>query len=968
MIGSRYFGVCALSFMLASPAWADERITACLEERFGGEPAVDEAALDALSTAISSENESAVDSALFDLRDNVAEAGSRGDVGTALALASRSERNLSDSKVPAYYAHGNFRIAVGQILSDVGCIKEAESYIGEAANWPFEDTTIERIVKSAHAGLLRMVGRSAEGAAILSQLAEDVGDPLGSWNDLASVVSVLLNQAIQLRNDGLLTESMATYRRAEAVLLHPDVSTLADQAAATKDLLLYRGAILVNAGIAALHMQDTALSEDLLGRAFETLTAAGPDGRVLLIDWYRVAADLAVEKGDDEEARELLERGLAEIDELDLPDPGRRADLELRLSGLGSVRSSEIDWLRQNEAKLERSAGSSDARARNATALADAYRAAGDLAGAEEWSAKAVARRRSMSVSPNIELAIALTYQSQHTAAPLTGQAIYDAYQISREAIDIVDQISYRQSVGCLAGSERNRRLVATIREWHGIVSSTLLQVDGVASSPIERDIAESVFRLVQAHEIDRFGVVARRSALRAMLADPTALRRHEDAMRERCVLTASIDAMAVGSAQRRDALLDLPRALSEIDALLETSRAALPQGIAMQLATGRQTLSLEELERLLRPGEALLAFRFGDENFGVASLSLRQANNLVNAIIPLPNGESSEIGRKVTSLLEAIATGFDTAESNAALSHLIRLDELVGILEDTEHLFVALDDDLRRLPSHMLPVGTGRLGDYVPSSTVASIWSFAARRQIERGTSHSSGLFAVGDPVLHGTHCGVIPYTGLHRDVMCLSRTGGLTDWLQEASTMLGGPPPLLGEALNRSALNRLGPIDAGILLFGTHGVVPETHEIAGLTEAALVLTPDLSDPSEDGLLLSSQIAELPLDQGWLAILAACRTGVPTGTDVSDGLTGLAIGFASAGVETLLATQWQVEPEEVGRIVLATLSAMQVDPSLTVSAALEKGMRELANEGIPASLWAAFTVIGDGTMTMPQN
>ncbi len=97
------------------------------------------------------------------------------------------------------------------------------------------------------------------------------------------------------------------------------------------------------------------------------------------------------------------------------------------------------------------------------------------------------------------------------------------------------------------------------------------------------------------------------------------------------------------------------------------------------------------------------------------------------------------------------------------------------------EHVFVVPDGHLRRLPSHFLPVGTARLGDVANSSTIASIWGFAALRNLGPATVRSKAVYAIGDPELHHVSCNLfpLPKTAVHREVLCLGKPGGLEDLL---------------------------------------------------------------------------------------------------------------------------------------------------------------------------------------------
>ena len=206
------------------------------------------------------------------------------------------------------------------------------------------------------------------------------------------------------------------------------------------------------------------------------------------------------------------------------------------------------------------------------------------------------------------------------------------------------------------------------------------------------------------------------------------------------------------------------------------------------------------------------------------------------------------------------------------------------------------------------------------------------------------------------------------HHEVMCLGKPGGLETFVRQAHELLGGPTPVLGPEATREAMNGTAPQEAGVLLFGTHGLIPETKEISYLEEPALVLSPDSADSEEDGLLLASQVAELRLDDSWLAILAACRTGTPSGTDVSDGLSGLAWAFTEAGTDALLVTHWSTYADATREVVLSMLRRMAAEPALTLAAALDDAMRAYAKAHPYIEDWGGFSILGDGTLTMPPS
>ncbi len=147
------------------------------------------------------------------------------------------------------------------------------------------------------------------------------------------------------------------------------------------------------------------------------------------------------------------------------------------------------------------------------------------------------------------------------------------------------------------------------------------------------------------------------------------------------------------------------------------------------------------------------MAFRIGGK-FSVASLNLRQGERLTTATIPLPGATFEAIEAAVAKILAAIEAREPIGPATQALSDLLRVAELQPLLMEVDHLFVVPDGHLQRLPSHLLPIGTARLGDVIPSSTIASIWGFAGRRQLDRTNVRSRAVYAIGTPELHHISC----------------------------------------------------------------------------------------------------------------------------------------------------------------------------------------------------------------------
>ncbi len=231
-------------------------------------------------------------------------------------------------------------------------------------------------------------------------------------------------------------------------------------------------------------------------------------------------------------------------------------------------------------------------------------------------------------------------------------QQLMEAYKMFRAAARTVREVGERKAVGCWAGQERNARLVETIRNWHGLLSSTLLQILGIEDTPLYLEIANEVLGLVQAHETDRFGVAAVRGAARNRIANRRAVRDYEDLLKEKCELERKLSQLSVARQLDHVLVASKSRRLAEVDQKGEAALDVLNPILAFALSGGRAILTRDEMGEVLRPGEAMLAFRIGDQ-FSVASLNIRHGEKLTTLTVPLPRAAFDTVEAAVSAILE---------------------------------------------------------------------------------------------------------------------------------------------------------------------------------------------------------------------------------------------------------------------------------------------------------------------------
>ncbi len=156
----------------------------------------------------------------------------------------------------------------------------------------------------------------------------------------------------------------------------------------------------------------------------------------------------------------------------------------------------------------------------------------------------------------------------------------------------------------------------------------------------------------------------------------------------------------------------------------------------------------------------------------------------------------------------------------------------------------------------------------------------------------------------------------------------------------------------------------NAKVLHFATHGLLAEETAllVKNKTEPALILTPpDKASKTDDGLLTTSEIAQLKLDADWV-ILSACNTAAGDKPG-AEPLSGLAKAFFYAGARSLLVSHWYVNSQATVKLITNTFQRLRADKTLSRAGALRSAMLNLVNDKATShpEYWAPFVVIGAG-------
>lgn len=247
--------------------------------------------------------------------------------------------------------------------------------------------------------------------------------------------------------------------------------------------------------------------------------------------------------------------------------------------------------------------------------------------------------------------------------------------------------------------------------------------------------------------------------------------------------------------------------------------------------------------------------------------------------------------------------------------------------------------------------------------STVTSARDFLSSRRLARLLAKRAGttlnLAAIGDPKLDG------PAAGALKEMPALPETRAEVTAI--AGLFKSGADVRLGAAATEENFRSL-PLDRyQILHFATHGLLRD--DIDGLSEAALVFTPeDAGNGFDDGLLTASDVANLNL-AARLVVLSACNTANFDPTIFASQLQGLASAFVVAGAPTMVASLWSVN-SETGMRLMTRFYAALLGGAPDAASALQQAMIQILRDApSPAfrnpRFWAPFLVLGDGGVTI---
>ncbi|MFD1611783.1 CHAT domain-containing protein [Sphingomonas tabacisoli] len=417
------------------------------------------------------------------------------------------------------------------------------------------------------------------------------------------------------------------------------------------------------------------------------------------------------------------------------------------------------------------------------------------------------------------------------------------------------------------------------------------------------------------------------------------------------------------------------------------------------------QTLTLADLQKTLKPGEAYYQLRLvGEDAYAVFATPQRtQAIKLTTT--------AAQLGEAVAKLRDTIVS-VDNGQLVTLPFDVVRARQLYRTMFDplgpdalkgVTHLVVEPDGPLLQLPPTLLVTDQTGVDAYLARTAKKDADKFDMRgiawlgRDREVTTAVSARSFTDVRQIAPSN--GKRAYLGLGENAPPFTAasflsTGGPArgdcDWpletwshpissaeLQFARTAMGGRQStvLTGSDFSDTAIEKLPDLrDYRVLHFATHGLVTAPRPQCPARPALLT---SFGGPNSDGLLSFKEVFDLKLDADYV-ILSACDTagmatvkatreaGVETGGNYA--LDGLVRAFVGAGARGVIASHWPVpdDYDATKRLITGLFSAPPGTPAGQALREAQVKLMDDANTSHPY-YWAAFAIVGDAERPLLQ-
>jgi CHAT domain-containing protein/tetratricopeptide (TPR) repeat protein len=311
---------------------------------------------------------------------------------------------------------------------------------------------------------------------------------------------------------------------------------------------------------------------------------------------------------------------------------------------------------------------------------------------------------------------------------------------------------------------------------------------------------------------------------------------------------------------------------------------------------------------------------------------------------------------------------GLSLGDFDAASASLFRflIGPAAGELAGLEKIVIIPDGLLHRLPFAALLDGEGRpLGQreisLAPSLEVLARLRAGKEHGSDSADQEKMDVIAVGCGLIgeggEGMEQRVNPFTGEP-----LLRLPQAEAEARQVASLFNRSLLMIGDRATEAEFRNLDGLQTDILHIAAHGVADEKEVRRSFVVLNPPVTREGADALDDGILQWYEVADLSLD-AQLVTLSSCRSAAGV-LAKGEGMTGLTQAFLFAGSRCVLATLTDV-PDSYAAAFMGDFYRSFKDGQTAaeaLSAAVELARNEPGDTpGRP--LWAAFTLVGDGSV-----
>ncbi len=316
--------------------------------------------------------------------------------------------------------------------------------------------------------------------------------------------------------------------------------------------------------------------------------------------------------------------------------------------------------------------------------------------------------------------------------------------------------------------------------------------------------------------------------------------------------------------------------------------------------------------------------------------------------VLPPLEALRAPLGRYV----DLLRTGDSATAPGRSLGAALLAPAIAALPDRVTRLVLVPDDALHYVPFEALPLPDGTpLGARFALSQVPSL---AVAGGAPGAHDPAPRVLALGDPA-YGPPAADDPLRLAYEASGGLPALPGARREARIAASFGSGSVARTGAAASEAFLKSSSLVDFGVLHFATHALV----DARSLASSSLALAPG---GGEDGFLTAGEIGALALE-GKVVLLSGCRTA--TGAVVGgEGILGLTTALLEAGTRAVVASRWPVRDRAAADLIAALYAGMA--EGLPLDAALQRAQAAQRRRGVPAADWAAYVVVGDGSVRLP--